>query len=421
VNLEVRPSESPPVHPDRRQVRWGDPGSPDSDIAATVDSTLSQLGEVSGRVIDLARLAAAAYVADRLSKRRAGFSRTIRVHVHLADVATWSPLLPRVERLLGWVSGDVWEVTASVDSAPRPEAEEQAELVSAEGNRNAVALLSGGLDSFSAAVLTTTRGFFVSHSDNPTVSGAQNSSWGWLAANGVDGERVRITLREADGKRENTTRTRAVLFYALAVALADARSVNRVEVPENGFTGLNLSLGNDRGGVLSTRSTHPWTMHLVQTLLDDAGIQIQLVNPYEWQTKGELVSAAAAASPTLAEGVATTLSCAKLDGRTYKGGNPNRNCGLCVACLTRRASIRAARIEDKTPYLATTLTGRALDQLRSRRDLDIRAVMTRVASNVDEFVLLENGPYPDDYDLPAAADLCRRGLAELAALLSEVV
>lgn len=418
MNLEVRPTGSQSVHPDYKQVSWGTPSFKDSDIASSVDPALTQLGGVSDTIIDLVRLAGAGYVADRMCKRKTGFSRTIRVHVHLVDLATWSPLLPRVERLLGWVSGDVWEVTASADAAPRPVAEEQTELLPA-GSKT-VALLSGGLDSFSSAVLTTPGGLFVSHTDNPTVSGAQNSSWGWLSTNGFAGERVRISLREAVGKQESTTRTRAILFYALAVALADARGLDCVDVPENGFTSLNLSFGNDRGGVLSTRSTHPWTMHLVRTLLSDAGIGIRLANPYEWQTKGELVSAAAAACPTFADGAATTLSCAKLDGRTYKGGNPNRNCGLCIACLTRRASIRAAGIEDRTPYLATTLTGPSLDQLRSRRDLDIRAVMTRVDSEIDEFVLLENGPYPDDYDLAAAAELCQRGLAELAALLPEL-
>jgi 7-cyano-7-deazaguanine synthase in queuosine biosynthesis len=285
---------------------------------------------------------------------------------------------------------------------------------------DAVALLSGGLDSFSGAVLMEAPGVFLSHTDNPTVTGAQRRAWSWLTDSGVQGERVQISLSEASRKRENTTRTRALLFYALAVALAEARGTDRVEVPENGFTSLNLSLGNDRGGALSTRSTHPWTMHLVQMLLDDAGIGVKLVNPYEWHTKGELVRAAAGACPAFADGLVRTLSCAKLDGRTYKGGNPNRNCGLCVACLTRRASIRAAGIEDKTPYLATTLTGASLDQLRSRREIDVRAVMSRIEAEIDEFTLLENGPYPDDFDLTAAAGLCRRGFAELAALLPEL-
>jgi hypothetical protein len=85
---------------------------------------------------------------------------------------------------------------------------------------DAVALLSGGLDSFSGAVLMEAPGVFLSHTDNPTVTGAQRRAWSWLTDSGVQGERVQISLSEASRKRENTTRTRALLFYALAVALA---------------------------------------------------------------------------------------------------------------------------------------------------------------------------------------------------------
>lgn len=419
MNLEVRPAQSPPVHQDFAQIRWGSPGSPDTDVDASVDAWLSQLGAVSNRTIDLVRFAGAAYVADRLSRRGAGFSRTMRIHVHLTDAATWSPLLPQVERLLSWISGDVWQLSASAEAASRPLNAAQAFIPPIAAD--AVSLLSGGLDSFSGAVLRGSPGLFVSHTDNPIVTGAQTRVWSWLTGNGVDGERVRVSFREAAGKRESSTRTRALLFYAIAVALADTCNIDCVEVPENGFTSLNLSLGNDRGGVLSTRSTHPWTMHLVQTLLDDAAITVRLVNPYEWQTKGELVRAAANACSTFVDGMVATLSCAKLDGGRYRGGNPNLNCGLCVACLARRASVCAAGIEDKTPYLATTLTGASLDRLRTRRQLDINALMSRVEMTIDEYTILQSGPYPDDFDLAAAADLCRRGFAELAAIMSELV
>jgi hypothetical protein len=308
-------------------------------------------------------------------------------------------------------------LTASAEKASRPKATVAALQ---EPRPDAVSLFSGGLDSFCGAVLRNGSALFVSHTDNPTVVAAQKNSWQWLEEAGVSGERVRVSLKEASGKREATTRTRALLFYALGVAVADAHSIERVEVPENGFTSLNVALGNDRGGALSTRSTHPWTMHLVEALLGSAGIPITFTNPYEWLTKGELVREAANHCEKLSYGVAQTLSCAKLDGRTYKGGNPNRNCGLCVACLTRRASVLSAGIKDRTPYLATTLTGAALDQLHSRRELDVRAVMSRATSNMDEYVLLENGPYPDDYDFDAAVDLCRRGFNELATLARRI-
>ena len=415
MTFEVRPAESPAFKPGHAQIAWGDPGATGNGIRATADAWLTQLGPVSDRAIDLVRLAGAAYVADRLSRRGQGFTRTIDLHVQLCDPAPWLPVMPMVEHILGWISGDEWHLGASREDATRP-----ATTIALADEADTVALLSGGLDSFSGALLRATPTLFVSHSDNPTVTAGQNSAWGWLAENGLTGGHLRVRFSESATKRENTTRTRALLFYALAIASADARGIASVEVPENGFTSLNLALGNDRGGVLSTRSTHPWTMHMFRALLDAVGLQVAIVNPYELCTKGELIAQASAGRADFGLGAARTLSCAKLDGRTYKGGNPNLNCGLCVACLTRRAGLLAAGVIDSTPYLATTLVGEPLQQLRTRRALDVTAVMSRIETRVDEFVLLENGPYPDAFDLTAGADLCRRGLSELAALLPKL-
>lgn len=421
MKMEVRPVNSVALESGFQQVPWGSPGSEESEVQSSVDPWLSQLGEVGDATIDLVRLSAGAYLADRSSRRGAGFSRTIRLHIQLVDAAAWTSLLPDLEHLLSWVSGDEWQLTVSSERVTRDPGAVQTSIPN--DRLDEVALLSGGLDSFSAAALGDTVKVFASHTDSRIISAAQNRSWSWLEGAGVEGDRVRVALSEAGAKREGSTRTRAVLFYALAVALADVRGLERVQVPENGFTSLNLSLGNDRGGVLSTRSTHPWTMHLFQTILDEAGIEVRLLNPHEWQTKGELVAQAAQESVAdFAAGVSTTLSCAKLDGRTYKGGNPHLNCGLCVACLTRRASIRAAGIvPDPTQYLSTTLKGSSLQQLRERRGGDVRAVLARVEDDVDDFTLLEAGPYPDDYDLAAAAELCNRGFSELRTLLGDLV
>ena len=413
MTFEIRPAASPAVDAEHEQIEWDDPSVAGSGVKASVDPWLTQLGPVNTAAIDLVRLAATAYIADRLTPRGAGFSRTIVAHVHLVHAPTWAPLLGDLEHLLSWISGDEWHLTVHNENCPRPDVPDAPEL-----KPTGVALLSGGLDSFSGALLREGTTLFVSHTDNPTVTGAQRKAWDWLADARVLGARLQIGLCEAATKREPTTRTRALLFYALAIAAADAHGVDTVEVPENGFTSLNLSLGNDRGGVLSTRSTHPWTFRLLRELLTAAGIAVSIENPYEWHTKGELVKAAVDAVATLPDGLMLTLSCAKLDGRTYKGGNPNVNCGLCVACLTRRAAVRAAGLDDKTPYLSSTLVGSALAQLKTRRDSDVRAVLSRVGVQLDEFTLLENGPFPDDYDLTAAAHLCHRGFAELADLLT---
>lgn len=417
-SYELRPARSTAKQPDFMQIPWDSPGEKTSGVRSTLDAWCTQLGVVEPVVIDLVRLAAAAYMADRLTSRPATLSRTLVVHAQLVDPAPWSSQLDEVARLLQWLSGDEWNLTISAEKATRPK---QAALAVDHGPRpTAVALFSGGLDSFAGAVLSTDTTMFLSHTDNPTVTAAQAKAWGWLVDRGCTDDYRRVFLTEAARKKENTTRTRALLFYALAAAAASALGIGAVEVPENGFTGLNLALGNDRGGVMSTRSTHPRTLLLISELLAAVGVSITVRNTYSLSTKGELVAAAAAAEPDFVSGIATTLSCAKLDGRVYKGGNPNRGCGLCVACLTRRSSILVAGLDDPTPYLATTLKGAALRKLKENRAIDIDAVRRRVGIEVDEFTLLESGDFPPSYDLTVAAELCRRGFRELEAMVATV-
>lgn len=413
---EVRPTASAAKKATFTQVPWSNPGVKGSAVRSSVDPWFSQLGPVGTVAIDFGRIAAAAYVADRLTRRGLSFSRTLAIHVHLIDSAPWKPVLKDLQVLLSWLSGDDWTVTVCKATGgatgPTP-----LDLVD-DTPPAAVALFSGGLDSFAGAVLPTGPTLYLAHSDNPTVKAAQTTAWGWLDEQGLASQLVSIRLSEASKKKENTTRTRALLFYALAAAVADARGIGSIEVPENGFTGLNLALGGDRGGVLSTRSTHPRTIALVGQLMEAVGLPVTLANTHAHSTKGELVEEAATQHPEVATGLATTLSCAKLDGRVYPGGDPNLGCGLCVACLTRRSSILAAGIDDPTPYLATTLTGQSLDMLWQRRAVDVEAVRRRAEIEVDEFVLLETGGYPDDYDLTAATELCRRGFDELRAMVA---
>jgi hypothetical protein len=108
------------------------------------------------------------------------------------------------------------------------------------------------------------------------------------------------------------------------------------------------------------------------------------------------------------------LSCGKLDGRLYRGGNPNHHCGLCVPCLVRRGAFLAAGLSDDTPYLVDELVGEARHQLLERRSDDIAAVRHAAARGLDDIGLMAMGPFPDDFDLDGALDLCSRGIRELA-------
>jgi hypothetical protein len=110
-----------------------------------------------------------------------------------------------------------------------------------------------------------------------------------------------------------------------------------------------------------------------------------------------------------------TISCSKLDGGRMSGGDPNLNCGLCVACLVRRGTYIRAHQPDKTRYLVNEMTGPSRDELIRRRQDDIDAVTYATADPVED-ELIDAQTWPDGYDLDSATGLVQRGLDELAAV-----
>ena len=256
---------------------WPASGGATSTVVANVGAWLGELGLVSPTAIDLVRLAAAAYMADRRSARGVGFTRTIQLHVQLVKPATWAPAIDDLADLLFWLTGDSWILELSregIDHRSAPP--EDAEAI------GTVALLSGGLDSFCGAVVAgPTERLFLGHWDSSTVKGSQNGVARWMRDTfGSDFRYEQIRLIQAKKKRESSSRSRSLLFMALAAAIADARGAPIVEIPENGYTSLNPPLGPERGGALSTRSTHPSTITRFNGILAAVGLDVAAVVPH---------------------------------------------------------------------------------------------------------------------------------------------
>src|SRR5262249_335891 len=105
------------------------------------------------------RIARAAMAADRLSLRQTGslshygrdmaWQRRIRISLALEEASRWSPLIERVQGVLGFLTDDDWELTC----AELIEGEAlQTPLVASPFVRDTeVALFSGGLDSSAGA------------------------------------------------------------------------------------------------------------------------------------------------------------------------------------------------------------------------------------------------------------------------------
>jgi 7-cyano-7-deazaguanine synthase in queuosine biosynthesis len=417
--FELRPSISAAQTTDRQDLAWPTEWrAHEASLWSDLTPWLSELGLVTDPAIDLVRIATGAFLADQRTRRPRTFSRSIDIAVQLADPAPWDDeVLGEIADLLESVSGDNWTVLAleahqDVRMVPPDDAE--VEPV------HRIALLSGGLDSFAGAAISSEPGgvAYIGHADNPIVRGAQNRVARRFRDEGRPLDYTQIYHALGTDKLENSTRSRALLFMSLGVALATARQASVVEIPENGFTSLNPPLGPERGGALSTRSTHPMTIARFNAVLERVGIPVRVENPYQWFTKGELVAAAAPHLPNFEAGAAETLSCAKLDGARIKGGNAHHHCGLCFACIVRRGAMLADGVPDRTPYLSNTLPATSLPTLHARRGSDIDGVKMLLLQGVDEAEILALGPFPDSFDLDAnigrAVDLCRRGIDELA-------
>jgi hypothetical protein len=414
----VQPATSSPATADGfTSLEWPVEGKATSTAVSDLTWDLAPLRVGLPQIADLVHLAGGAYMADRSTPRGIYFQRDLMLKVAVLNPDLWNQdVLQTAAELLNWLTGDTWEVsvTPAPDTGfPGPAA--------AEEPGSPVSLLSGGLDSYLGAIDLLKGGqqpLFVGHKDTPTsVRHAQTAVGAWLGRSfDPPPSYSRFALSQARHRAEPSSRSRSLMFCSLGIAAAASSGSAVVIVPENGYTSINLPLRANRGGALSTRSTHPWTFHLIEQLLDALAIKVAVSNPFEWMTKGEMMTRVAAASPPVGweDTAALTLSCSKLDGNWY-GASPNQNCGLCVPCMVRRATFVKASLPDKTAYVFEAAEGQQLQALISKRRGDIEAVKYAIDAGVAADAI-DAGTWPSGYDVDRAESLVQRGLDELALL-----
>jgi hypothetical protein len=157
----------------------------------------------------------------------------------------------------------------------------------------------------------------------------------------------------------------------LATALKRYKDGKRftLYVCENGFISLNPPLTGSRLGSLSTRTTHPAFLGMFQKLLDNAGLNVEIKNPYQFKTKGEMLSECLD-QKLLFTSASTTTSCGRYARNNYQ------HCGRCLPCLIRRAAFRAWGRKDTTGYAYSDLSK---DDLKHARFDDVRCAAIAVA------------------------------------------
>jgi hypothetical protein len=317
---------------------------------------------------DFLSLSLAVIAGDLAGHRRKspdGWTRELDIEVAVADPAFWNSHRDLVGRLLGFLTTDVWNVNfIGGGYSPKPPSKP------CLPTEDCVSLLSGGLDSFIGNVDLVAAGrkpFVVSQT---VVGDAENQRlFAQAMGGGLRHLQMNHNAEVPDPETPSSQRARSLIFLAYGTLAATtlklyhAGGTATLYICENGFISINPPLTAMRLGSLSTRTTNPIFLGLMRDLFNAAGLRVQLENPYQLKTKGEMLKECADQKLLSAHACETT-SC----GRYLIHGH--KHCGRCVPCLVRRAAFKSSGIPDTTEYVFKKL-GRndsdhaAFDDVRS--------------------------------------------------------
>lgn len=376
---------------------------------------------------DLLILAIAVFTADTRIWRgegEDGWTRQISLSVPVADADAWNKSASRFEAALRFLTGDLWTLVFRRSLVGRIFAYPIATPTACE--KATVALFSGGLDSLIGALDAAQKDlplYLVGHFADGSTSIPQSSAFEHVenvagAYTTPSFVQVRIVPpgKLFGSKNDNRQRSRSFLFIALGALVANSLGVSELRLPENGLISLNVPLNELRFGSNSTRTTHPHFLDLLQKALASVNINLTLHNPYQFKTKGEMLSECLLREGLL-EAAAATMSCAHPTSIHWskKGAPALKHCGRCTACLIRRGAFLHAFGEDPTKY---TLRELAIKPLRSDRaeGRDIRAIRMAAMHVLEDpklapFLAIMPGPLPDQHE--RYADLYLRGMREV--------
>ena len=386
--------------------------------------------QVHSDALDLVTIATAVTSAETFEPRGNApnsWSRILNLNIPVLDPEKWETVKKRLESLLGFLTGDQWKLSFNKSdfSLPKPIISKQANLKAKSlKGLNAVCLFSGGLDSAVGAI-------DILNSDSNISPLLVSHAY---RADGAKQEGIKTLLNKPFGdfsysiapqlshqiNRDNDTSMRGRSFNFLAMAVLgisalrsanDDDSISQIIVPENGYISINPPLTRRRIGSHSTRTTHPHFLSQLETLLNDVGFNIKLVNPYQFKTKGEML-AECVDQEAVKKAIPLSVSCSHWHRK-------HMQCGYCVPCLIRRASVFHAGFKKDAEYEVPRLKS-IMKEYEKRDDVQaVQAAILRLKNNSNYMAWLrQSGPLPQDKKTREQLEsTVKRGLAEVKAFL----
>ncbi|QQA41512.1 hypothetical protein [Pelagovum pacificum] len=336
--------------------------------------------EIDDLALDFLEIAAAVFAADSGFKRggptrpRMGedWRREFRFRIPVRRSEIWSK--PEITDALIAVAEFLTEDSMAfefADAEPAIPIDPYFDLDTSGATYKAdeVILFSGGLDSFAGALETlsasTERVILVTHRSAQKVIPRQ-VELGEILKKRFGSQVMHLQVqarRKGQQGRDDTQRSRTLLFTALGQAVARTFGARRLSLFENGVISHNLPISQQIVGTMATRTTHPLGLKLMNDLLGliwPGGPSIR--NRYEWLTKTDVVRRVAEYGA--ARDIPRTVSCTSIREQTSR----HTHCGACTQCLDRRFAILAAgqAEHDKAEDYKTDILFGPRDTTRSR-------------------------------------------------------
>ncbi|UCV05693.1 Qat anti-phage system QueC-like protein QatC [Dechloromonas denitrificans] len=398
-------------------VLYGNSGDPmhGSAGAALKQAIMREKVAPAARAWDLLSLALAVVSSDLAGHRERspdGWTREFELTVSVVDAPFWNANVDTLQRLFAYLSTDRWRLRF-VEGGILPQPDRQPE----HPREDCIVLLSGGLDSYIGAIDLVGQGKQpLAVSQMVRGDGEKQVAFAAEIGGGLRHFQANHNADVPDQENPPSQRARSIIFLAYGVLMATtlaryhAGEEVTLYVCENGFIALNPPLTGGRLGSLSTRTTHPVVLSLLQQVLDAAGLRVRIVNPYRFKTKGEMLRECLNQDLLSAYAYQTT-SCGRFKQFGYK------HCGRCVPCLVRRASFHAWRGEDRTEYVYSNL---ALDDDEHAGFDDVRSALIGIGERREVGTARWLGATLSSnrvMNKPELANTVERGLGEIESLM----
>lgn len=408
--------------------------------------------DTTSAYFDVLILAQIVYTADRIINRLAfaddGWCRDIVLqNVPVVNIDLFNQNRDLFNTALSYLTGDNWDVSfirfPQLNYSPKVENHYRHE------DYEYVSLFSGGLDSligfidYASRVRDGKKVLLVSHYDMGKERQDQERIFSTCRQNDYFTDKytsiqskigMKSCAKERKAKYETTFRSRSFLFFAMGLYCAHTiQGVHNLIVPENGTISINIPLCKSRRSSCSTRTTHPVSMKLIMKALESVGIYEQLLNPYRFKSKADMMIDCAADADkrnVLISLASLSCSCAKRSHNRWwdKDGayiiqHHVHHCGMCMPCIYRRVAMHAIGL-DNPDELGTDIFHATrffdIDNVSKKTSLDINLLLRFIRKKNEQDVfdeLLAEGI--DTADIDCYVELVMRSYQQIQDWVAE--